>query len=279
MKIPKLLFGTSGIPFTTPSPNTINGIKHVRELGLDAMELAFVRSVNINPELAEKVNNERKKQNVTLTCHGQYFINLSSLEPEKIVASKERILNAVNAANNCGVWSTTFHAGYYMKQSPEIVYDKIKSGMKEVIKLMQDKSIDMWLRPETTGKATQWGHYKEIVDLSEEVEQVLPCFDFAHVHARQQKHNTLEEFREILNYTEKKLGRTALNNMHIHMAGIKYSEKGERRHLELDDSDFNYKDWIKVWKEYKLKGVVISESPNIEFDGLKMKEYWDKLNM
>ena len=56
-------------------------------------------------------------------------------------------------------------------------------------------------------------------------------------------------FREINDF-EKELGRYALDNMHIHMAGIAYSEKGERNHLILKDSDFNYKDLIKYAEEH-----------------------------
>jgi deoxyribonuclease-4 len=98
------------------------------------------------------------------------------------------------------------------------------------------------------------------------------------MHARTGgKNNTTEEFREMLTMVEKGLGRKALDNMHIHMAGIEYSAKGERNHLFLEESDFNYKDLIKVWKEFKIKGVVISESPNIEQDALLMKKYYEGL--
>ncbi|MEK6937589.1 MAG: TIM barrel protein, partial [Nanoarchaeota archaeon] len=133
--------------------------------------------------------------------------------------------------------------------------------------------------PETTGKPTQWGDLKEILRLSQELEQVLPCIDFSHLHARTGgKNNTYEEFRQMLVEVEKAKGREALNNMHIHVSGINYTAKGERNHLNLQESDLNYKDLIKAWKEFKIKGVVISESPNIEGDALLMKEEWDKRN-
>ncbi len=43
----ELLFGCPGIPASTEPHNTLNGIKRVRELGLDAMEFEFVRSVHV----------------------------------------------------------------------------------------------------------------------------------------------------------------------------------------------------------------------------------------
>jgi len=102
----------------------------------------------------------------------------------------------------------------------------------------------------------------------------MPCIDFSHNWARYagKKNNTKEEFKQILTEIEKNLGKTALNNMHIHISGIAYGEKGERNHLILKESKFNYKDLIKTLKEFKCKGVVTCESPNIEQDSLLLQK-------
>jgi len=104
----KLLFGTAGIPHSTPKRDILNGIAHLSTLGLDGMELEFVRSVNVGEPKAKLINEQAKKENKILTCHGQYYINLSSLENEKIEASKERILKAARIANLCGACSIAF---------------------------------------------------------------------------------------------------------------------------------------------------------------------------
>ncbi|PIZ51322.1 hypothetical protein COY27_03925 [Candidatus Woesearchaeota archaeon CG_4_10_14_0_2_um_filter_33_13] len=272
-----LRFGTAGIPLSTNNPNTISGIAQVRTLNLDCMELEFVRSVNISAEKAPEVKAVAKKNDVALTCHGQYFINLNSAELEKIEASKKRIFQAAKIASLCGAESMTFHAAYYMGQNPEVVYQKVKSGLKEIIKKLNDQGHRIWVRPETTGKATQWGDLREIVKLSTELEQVLPCIDFSHLHARTGKNNTTEEFKEMLEFIEKKLGRDALNKMHIHLSGIEYGAKGEKNHLILEDSDLNYKELLKVWKEFTIKGNVICESPNLESDALLLKKFYQNI--
>jgi len=273
-----LLFGTAGIPISTPDHNTINGVGHVRKLGLDCMELEFVRSVNISKEKAPLVKEAAKKHNIQLTCHGQYFINLNSQEPEKIAASKQRILNAARIANLCGAKSLTFHAGFYMKEDPEKVYQTIKAGIVEVIEILKKENNPILIRPETTGKASQWGTIEEIVRLSKEVEQILPCIDFSHIYARSiGKINSLEDFRAILKLVEKELGRKALDNMHIHLSGIHHGEKGERHHLTLKESKFNYLAVLKALKEFDCKGVVISESPVIEKDALLLQKEFNSL--
>ena len=74
-----------------------------------------------------------------------------------------------------------------------------------------------------------------------------------------------------------KLGRGALNDMHIHLSGIKYSSKGELSHLNLSESDMNYPELFKAWKEFDIKGIVICESPSLEADALIMQEVYNSL--
>ncbi|MCB9358444.1 TIM barrel protein [Candidatus Woesearchaeota archaeon] len=278
IKYDKLNFGTAGIPIAARGSPTAEGIAKVNELGLSGMELEFVHSVNIKEDKTSPVFEAAKKNNVELTCHGSYYINLSSLEKDKIHASIDRVLNAAKIANMCGAKSCVFHAGYYMKRSPKEVYPVILKCMKEIVAKLKDENNPIFVRPETTGKGTQWGELDEIIKLSQELEQVMPCIDFSHIHARSNgKWNTLEEFRDIFTRVEKGLGKKGLQMMHCHISGIAYGEKGEKHHLILKESDMNYKDLLKVFKEFGAKGIVICESPNIEEDALLMKRFYDKL--
>ncbi|WP_456422062.1 deoxyribonuclease IV [Thermococcus sp.] len=279
-KVDRLRFGTAGIPLSTPKRSTIDGIVHVRDLGLDAMELEFVRGVNLKPELAKKIKYVAKKHDVLLTAHAPYYINLNASEKAKVEASKRRIIQSAERLHEAGGWSVVFHAGYYLKQNPEKVYTRIRDALKDIERELMDRGIRVWLRPELTGKPTQFGDLKEIVKLSEELETVLPTIDFAHAHARNRgKCNSIEEWREMLSFIENRLGREALDNMHIHMSGIEYTEKGEKRHLPLRESDMNWEDLLRVLKEFRVKGVVISESPNIEEDALLMKKKYEEIRV
>ena len=174
--------------------------------------------------------------------------------------------------------SITWHLGYYQDRNAEKVYKQIKKGMKTVIEKLQEQNIKIWIRPETTGKKTQWGTLNETIKLSKELEMVLPCIDFSHLHARTNgKINTYEEFKEILTKVEKDLGRKGLDNMHCHISGIAYGEKGEKHHLNLKESDFNYTDLLRVFKQFKTKGVITAESPNLEKDALLLQKTYKLL--
>ncbi len=270
-----LLFGTAGIPVSTEKRNTLEGIKQVRKLGLDAMELEFVHSVNISREKAPPVKQASKENGIVLTCHGQYYMNLNSTTV-KINETKARILNAARIAWLCGAWSLCFHAAYYMEKKPEDVYGIVKKHLEEVAKILDDEGNKIWLRPELTGRASQFGTLEELVKLSSDIERVMPCVDFSHSHARTGKNNVYEEFCSMLSSIEN-IGNDALQNMHMHLSGIEYSEKGEKKHLELKNSDMNYKDLMKALKDFKVAGVIISESPNIEKDAMLIKKYYENL--
>lgn len=273
-----LLFGTAGIPITTQKRSSINGIKRVRELGLDAMELEFVYGVKMSETLAQKIKTVAKQENVSLTAHGPYYINLNSHKKETVQNSINRILKTARITKIAGGKSITFHAATYGGAKPKTVYKTVRNHLSQIVKILQEEGNDVWIRPETTGKKSQFGSLKELIKLSQEIEQVLPNIDFAHLHARTNgKSKRYEHYEKILNALENSLGREILDNMHIHISGIEYSPKGERRHTTLMESDINYEELVKSWKDYQIKGIVISESPNIEFDALLLKKIYESL--
>jgi deoxyribonuclease-4 len=127
------------------------------------------------------------------------------------------------------------------------------------------------------GKPSQFGTIEEILNLSTELEGVAPCLDFAHWHARDGKSNSYQEFASVLEQVEQKLGRVALDNMHIHVSGIYYGKKGELKHLNLKESDFQYAELIKALRDYDARGIVICESPNLEEDALLLQATYNTL--
>jgi len=274
----KLRFATAGIPLSTDPRNTLNGIKKVRELGLDGMELEFVRNINVKKELAPQVKKLSEKLDLKLTCHGSFFVNLNSMKKEKISASRQRILASARRANECGAFSVTFHAAFYQKTEPKKVYENVKAEMKKITETLKSEGNKIWVRPETTGKPSQFGTIEEIVSLSRELEQVFPCVDFSHLYARSNgKFNSFEDFSSVLELMEKQLGKSSLNELHCHVSGIEFSEKGERKHLVLKESKFNYVGLLRAFKEFNCAGVIVCESPNLEDDALLLKKEFSKI--
>ena len=165
-----------------------------------------------------------------------------------------------------------------MGKGKEEVYQCVKKENEKILKILEKEKINIWVRPETTGKATQWGDLDEIIRLSNEFEKVLPCVDFSHLHARTNgEYNTYDEFCRIFERMGNEIGQYALDNFHGHLAGIDYGEKGEKKHLIIEESDMNYKDLLKAFKSFNVKGAIVCESPNIEDDCKLFKDYYSSL--
>lgn len=274
----KLVFSTAGIPNKTKPRSYEQAFNDLTDMNLGGLEVEFVHGVNMNPNTSKLVREISKKKNLVLTAHGPYYINLNSQEQEKIDASITRIIQTARAAHSFEGYSITFHAAFYMKMDKEYVYKKVRDGFEQIIDTLKSEDINIWIRPETTGKETQWGNLDEVIRLSKEFDMVLPCIDFSHLHARTAgKFNTYDEFSRIFERIGAEIGEYALKEFHSHIAGIEYTLKGERRHLNLQDADMNYKDLLKAFKAFDVKGVIVCESPNIEDDAVLLQEFYNSL--
>ncbi len=272
----KLNFLTAGMPLATGKGSYPEAFGILKDLNLDGMEMEFVHGVRITDKSKDFIKSN--SENLVITAHGPFYINLNSKEEEKIDASVGRIIDTARVAEDVGAYSITYHAAFYMGKDKEIVYNQVKNQTQRIVDILEKENINVWIRPETTGKATQWGDFEEIIRLSKEFEQVLPCIDFSHIHARTGgKYNTYDEIAYVLERIGKELGVQALENFHGHLAGIEYTDKGERQHLILEESDMNYQAVLKALKDFNVKGVLVCESPNIEDDAQILKEYYYSL--
>ena len=272
----KLNFITAGMPIKTGKGSYNEAFGVLKEMSLDGMELEFVHGVRMKDEHRTFVKDMSK--DFVVTAHGPFYINLNSKEEEKIDASVQRIIDTASVASQAGAFSITYHAAFYMGGDKETVYNQVKTQTKRIMDVLEREKINVWVRPETTGKATQWGDLDEIIRLSNDFEMVLPCIDFSHLHARSGgEFNTYDEFSRILEKLGKEVGQYAIENFHGHLAGIEYTAKGEKQHLNLEDSDMNYKDLLKAMKEYGVKGALVCESPNIEEDCKLLKTYYEQM--
>jgi len=272
-----LLFGTGGVPHSAEQPSTVSGIERIKELGLGCMELEFVQGVRMSEKVALQVAETAARTGVKLSAHAPYFMNFNAHEPEKIKASKERLLRTARIGALCGIQSAVFHAAFYLGDPPQKTYDTVKAHLAEVLEQLAAENNKVWIRPEVTGKPSQFGTIAEILDLCAELKGLAPCIDFAHWHARTGRFNSYEEFTQVLTQVKERLGKEALENLHLHVAGIRFGQKGEISHLNLKESDLNYTELLRALKDYGAKGLVICESPNLEEDARLLQTTYESL--
>ena len=267
--------------FQTTEPHKTGAIRKIRQLGLGTLELEWVQGTppmsNVK-SLTDALDEANKEPKVVLSAHGSYYVNLAG-EKDVIEKSRERIYKACWCLGKAGGRNVVFHPAFYQKLTPDETHKLVVESMEIILAQMEaEKITGVLLRPETTGKPTQYGSLEEILRLSKELPNTRPTIDFAHLHARSGgKFNTLDEFRKILDTVQQYLGDEGLQDLHVHMSGIEYTAKGERKHLPLEESDMNWRDLMKAFKAYNCSGTIICESPILEQDALRMQEFYRSL--
>lgn len=272
-----LYIATPGVPLSTPKPGgTLKGIAHAHSMGIRAMEMEWVQSTPKNPEHVAEIAEVAKKYEFALTVHGSYFINLNATEKEKLDASKQRIIGALSMAQIAGAVSVCIHPAFYGTQKEKSL-DNVRRATEDIMKKKQKLFPDVNLAFETMGKQSQFGTLEEVLKVSKEFD-IYPCIDISHMHARSNgKMNSVKEWNEVFDLYEEYLGKKSLQTMHLHLSGILYGDKGEKKHLPMDEAEFKWRDYVQVLKKRKVGGVLVCESPLMEKDTVLIQEYYKSL--
>ena len=236
----------------------------LKESRMKCAEVEFVRQVYLKKEeKIEEIKNAALNKGIQLSVHAPYYVNLASLEPEKIVASKQRILSSARVGEAIGAKFVCFHAGYYMQRDPKLVYNIISHHIAEMQDELNENGSKIKLAPELMGKHSQFGTPEELVRLNKDIKGLSMTVDFAHYFARNLGKPDYKKLVDMLPRT-----------FHAHFSGIEYTDKGERRHLKIDPLEFE-----KVLKELiaqKKNVTIINESTDTFGDLAKMRKILDK---
>lgn len=240
--------------------DSLKGIHTIKEAGLDAVEIEFVRGVKMSNELAKKIGEDNRKLGLVISVHAPYYINLASEEKPKIEASKRRILDSCERGHHMGAKCIVFHAAYYGKLTKEECCKMVKDAVEEMQEKIKQKKWEVVLCPETTGKASQFGDLDELLRLSKETGCGI-CIDFAHLEARYNKEYDYADAIKKIKHVKRITG---------HFSGIDYTAKGERNHVLTPMS--KAKKLIDALKKEGVSITIINESPDPIGDALKMKK-------
>ncbi len=267
-------FGTVGSPLSTPQKpgGSVGAVIHTASLGLQALELGWVRSVRVSEKTCVAIRQAGEAHDVALSVHAPYYINLNADE-EEWSKSRKRLLDAARYGALAGATDIVFHPGSYFGRPPEAVLPKAIARLADCQRALRDEGVFVTLRPETMGKSAMLGSLQDTLRMSQEVEGVAPCLDFAHLHARpgDGSMNERADWEEVLSAYAATLGEAALKRLHIHLSGIDYGPKGEKEHLPLAESDLNLLAIFETLRAFGCAGRILCESPIMEEDALYMQ--------
>lgn len=251
--------------------------KLLHEEGLDAFEYQASRwgSIpQIKLEDAQKLGEQARKNDVKLSMHGSYFVNLSG-KNEVVEASKRRLIACATASDWMGAYVVVFHTGFYGKVEKSFAFQNALTALKEVSAEMKALGLKVKLGPETMGRKSQVGTIDEILAIGQEVEGTHLVIDWGHLHALHQGAlKKVEDFRAVAEKVEQKLGTEALRSMHCHFSAIEFGSQGEKRHHTLDETRYgpDFRMLAEVIADFGLHPTIICETPILDVDARRMRD-------
>jgi deoxyribonuclease-4 len=270
--VSQVRFGPAGRPLGYSGVTEL-ACDYIREIGLDAYEYQATYGVKIKKQSALKLKENSRKNDVLLSMHAPYYINLSSNKDDVVERSIERLVQSARAAEWIGAYRIVFHPGFYTQYSPDEAMSRCQRAIDILEEQLSSKGIkDFTFAPETTGKKSQLGSLDEIIKICENNDNFAPTVDFAHIYARSVGGiKDQDDYAGIFTKLEDKLG---IKTLHCHFTRIEYTDKGEKRHHSLQEIKYGppLKPLLKEIIERGWNVNMICETPLRDEDALLIQE-------
>ncbi len=236
----------------------------VRQNGLSAYEYQCGKGVKISLESAKKLGNRANESRVALSIHAPYYISLSSTESEKRDRSIDYILKTLEAAKAMGATRIVVHSGTAGSITRREAMELSKDTLTRSLDAAKSAGYgDIFICPETMGKVKQLGSVEEVAELCLLDEMLLPTIDFGHVNAMTLGGlKTLEDYEQIFNILENKLGKWRAEHFHAHYSRIEYTNAGEKKHHRFEDTQFEpeFDPIAEIIAKRNLSPTIVCES-------------------
>ena len=235
----------------------------LRDRGLNAYEYSLGHGISLTEKTALAIREQAEACGVQVSVHAPYYINLASPDPEKREASCEYIVRSAERAKWLGGSRVVVHAGAYQKQDRELALRACREGLLACCRRLDAMGLtQIRLCPETMGRPGQIGGLAETLALCLADERLLPCVDFAHLHALSGGGlKTRADFARVLDEAENTLGLERARQMHIHFSAIEFTDKGEKRHRTFSEEGFGpaFSDLAPELVQRNYRPVIICE--------------------
>ncbi|MEG3225578.1 MAG: endonuclease IV [Methanobacteriales archaeon Met13] len=251
---------------------------YLKDIGLDAYEYQATYGVRINKQNALRLGGNALNNNIKVSMHAPYYVNLSSPKEDVLERSVDRLVQAARASEWMGAYRTVFHPGYYTKQKPEKALKTCKNTITGLLEKLNSLGVREYnFAPETTGKKSQLGSLDEIIGICQSFDHFEPTVDFAHIHARNQGCiKSKEDYHRIFEKLEDGLG---LKSLHSHFTSIEYTDAGEKKHHVLAEKEYGppLEPLLEAIVECGWEVTIICETPYLEKDALVMKDVYEEM--
>jgi deoxyribonuclease-4 len=280
MVLQEALFGPAGYP-----ESARGSLKRVFEIlvdaGATALEYAAVHGLQASKRKARQIGDLAKKNGIMMSMHEAYYINLASRDPKIREKSRQRLVHALRFSPLMNVKRIVFHPGTQGGMSETEAHIVVRDALRNVREEAVQWSRGTLLAPEIAGKIVMYGSVDQIIAICQDVEGCIPTIDWAHLYARSQgRINDRESYLRILEQFERELDSLFVDNMHFHISGITFTERGEASHQPCGE------EWgpdlgplMEIVHELGYKPTFICESPNPLQGALFAKFLFEQIEM
>lgn len=259
-------FGPAGQP--AGSRDAVHALELVSSLGLDAMEVQFVRGVRMGESKAEELSRVSAREGIRLSAHAPYYVNFHSASDATRERSIGWVMDGVRACHHLKASPLVVHAASYGKDA-EGCTASVRTGVSKCLDMMDDEGIrDVRIGLETMGKKASWGTLDEISDVVGLSDRLMPVLDLAHVHARDG--GCIRSAGDVTVLLDRCAGMSSAP-IHMHVSGIEFGERGERKHLPLDSAQPDMSFLAAALRGRREDVTMIVESPLQEKDAVWLK--------
>jgi len=232
--------------------------------GLNAYEYQCNKGVKISEKTASDLGNKAKEHGISLSIHAPYYINMSSIDPEKRENSKNYILQTMRAAKWMGATRIAVHPGACTGLDRADCTQWAIEVLKKTLVEAEAEGLDgIMICPELMGKENQLGNLDEVIEMSRIDDRISPTIDFGHLNARTLGWlKSRAEYAEVLDRLVNGIGWDKVKYLHCHFSRIEYTAKGEKKHHTYADTEFG-PDFEPLAEEIVKRGMeptIICES-------------------
>ncbi len=278
-------FGPSGngISFFEEGLKRSEDAAHMcKERDLDCYEYSFGRGLNLTEKTARSIGKAFADEGVELSVHAPYYINLANPDDEMAEKSYGYILGSARLARFMGARRIVFHPAAQGKVSREEAVAKTQERFNRLTELIYENGYeDLMFCPETMGKLAQIGTIQEITQFCQTDKVYTPCIDFGHVNARELGSlKTEQDYLDRLQYMIDGLGFDRMSVFHGHFSKIMYTEKGEKKHLTFEDTEYGPEPepCLEAIKKLGLEPYIVTESDGTQpEDAAFMKRFYNSI--
>ena len=226
------------------------------------MEVQFGRNVYMTTAAAEKAAAVAGKEDVALSVHAPYYVNLTSKSEQTRAKSRDWILASARIAAALGASMVTIHAARAVE--PAAVVESFRGLTRQ----LKGEKITVPLGLETMGDEGEFGSLEEVLEVVRKVKGTAAVLDFAHLYSRSGGAlRTADDFTAVFDAVDK----VTKSPYHIHFSGIEHKNCREVRHVPLGAAGPDLGELVKALGGRKRDATIICESPLLEEDALKIR--------